>query len=159
MRWWLVRLIGYPVLYYEHIPVAYLAHYYRWENHEQILAGPQYSNNGSIRWMSCEELLMHKAHYDVSFKDLPAFNLVMLGKQGWKFQTYPHSLACCIFEVRYFPSCSQPRLKFELCLEEFFVCMFYLFGVVHGGAWDQETSFIFLMNLGCRMVVAYIVTF
>lgn len=80
---------------------SYLAHYYRWENDEQILAGPQYSNNCSIRWMSCEELPMHKVHDDMGFKDLPAFNLAMLGKQGWKFQTYPHSLAYRIFEARY----------------------------------------------------------
>jgi len=40
----------------------------------------------------------------MGFKDLSAFNLVMLGKQGWKFITEPDSLVARIFKARYFPS-------------------------------------------------------
>ena len=47
---------------------------------------------------------MHKIHGGMSFKDLTAFNLDMLGKQGWKFQTEPNSLVSRIFKARYFPS-------------------------------------------------------
>ncbi|KEH17822.1 transmembrane protein, putative [Medicago truncatula] len=50
------------------------------------------SNNRGIHWLSWEKLTMHKKYGGVSFKDLTAFNLAMLGKQGWKFQTHPDSL-------------------------------------------------------------------
>lgn len=38
-----------------------------------------------INWLSWEKLSMHKSHGGMGFKDLSAFNLAMLGKQGWKF--------------------------------------------------------------------------
>jgi len=40
---------------------------------------------------------MHKTQGGMGFKDLSAFNLAMLGKQGWKFQTEPDSLVSRIF--------------------------------------------------------------
>jgi len=40
----------------------------------------------------------------MSFKDLLAFNLAMLGKQGWKLQTEPESLVSLIFKAHYFPN-------------------------------------------------------
>jgi hypothetical protein len=57
-----------------------------------------------INWMSWEKLLVHKVHGGMGFKDLSAFNLAMLGKQGWKFLTEPNSLVARIFKARYFPS-------------------------------------------------------
>jgi len=51
-----------------------------------------------------EKLSIHKNHGGLGFKDLSAFNLAMLGKQGWKFLTEPHSLVFRIFKARYFPS-------------------------------------------------------
>ena len=46
---------------------------------------------------------MHKKYGGMSFKDLTAFNLVILGKQGWKFQTDPDSLVTNLFKARHFP--------------------------------------------------------
>ncbi|WJX25744.1 hypothetical protein P8452_14757 [Trifolium repens] len=40
------------------------------------------STNRGIHWMSWEKLAMHKTHGGMGFKDLAAFNLAMLGKQG-----------------------------------------------------------------------------
>jgi len=42
----------------------------------------------------------------MGFKDLSAFNLAMLGKQGWKFLSEPDSLVSRIFKARYFPACN-----------------------------------------------------
>jgi hypothetical protein len=39
----------------------------------------------------------------MGFKDLAAFNVAMLGKQGWKFQTEPDTLVSRVFKARYFP--------------------------------------------------------
>ena len=47
---------------------------------------------------------MHKTQGDMGFKDLPAFNLAMLGKEGWKFQTEPNSLVYRNFKSCYFPT-------------------------------------------------------
>jgi len=47
---------------------------------------------------------MHKTHGGMGFKDLTAFNLAMIGKQGWKFMFEPNSLVSRIFKARYFPN-------------------------------------------------------
>jgi len=39
----------------------------------------------------------------MGFRDLTAFNLAMLGKQGCKFQTQPKCLVTRLFKARYFP--------------------------------------------------------
>jgi len=57
-----------------------------------------------INWLSWEKLSMHKNHGSHGFKDLSAFNLPMLGKQGWKFLTDPQSLDSRIFKAQHFPS-------------------------------------------------------
>ena len=62
------------------------------------------SSNRGIHWMSWERLSVHKSHGGMGFKDLYSFNLAMLGKQGWKFQTDPTSLVSRIFKARYFPN-------------------------------------------------------
>lgn len=54
--------------------------------------------------MNWEKLFAPKIHRGMGFKDLSAFNLAMLGKQGWKFITEPDSLVSRIFKARYFPS-------------------------------------------------------
>jgi hypothetical protein len=65
----------------------------------------------AIHWMSWEKLSAPKIHGGMGFKDLSAFNLAMLGKQGWKFITEPESLVAHIFKARYFPLGSISRLK------------------------------------------------
>lgn len=62
------------------------------------------TSHRGINWLSWEKLSMYKVHGGMGFKDLSAFNLAMLGKQGWKFLTEPNSLVSRIFKARYFPS-------------------------------------------------------
>lgn len=57
-----------------------------------------------INLLSWEKLFVHKNHGGMGFKDLTAFNLAMLGKQGWKFFTEPDSLVSRMFKARYFPN-------------------------------------------------------
>jgi len=54
--------------------------------------------------MNWEKLSAPKVHGGMGFKDLSAFNLAILGKQGWKFITEPNSLVARILKARYFPS-------------------------------------------------------
>jgi len=42
-------------------------------------------------------------HGGMGFRDLTAFNLAMLGKQGWKFQTQKDCLVSKLYKARYFP--------------------------------------------------------
>jgi len=62
------------------------------------------TNNRGINWISWEKLSMHTKYGGMGFKDLSAFKLAMLGKQGWKFQTEPQSLVSHILKARYFPN-------------------------------------------------------
>jgi hypothetical protein len=56
--------------------------------------------------MSWEKLSVHKNSGGMGFKDLTAFNLAMLGKQGWKIQSQPDNLVSRLFKARYFPNCN-----------------------------------------------------
>ena len=62
------------------------------------------STHRGIHWMNWEKLSAPKVYGGMGIKDLSAFNLAMLGKQGWKFITEPNSLIARIFKARYFPS-------------------------------------------------------
>jgi len=54
--------------------------------------------------LSWERLSVYKNHGGIGFKDLTSFNVAMLGKQGWKFQTDVDSIVTKLFKVRYFPN-------------------------------------------------------
>ena len=47
----------------------------------------------------------------MSFKDLEAFNVAMLGKQGWKLQTDSNRLVLRIFKARYYQNNSYLESK------------------------------------------------
>ena len=57
-----------------------------------------------INWLSWKKLSMHKSQGCMGFKDMWAFNLAMLGKQWWNFQTKPETVVSRIFKVHYFPN-------------------------------------------------------
>ena len=61
------------------------------------------ANNKGMHWLSWDKLSVHKNHGGMGFKDLAAFNVAMLGKQGWKFQTEPDTLVAKVFKAKYFP--------------------------------------------------------
>jgi len=53
-----------------------------------------------MRW---DKLSLHKSRGGLRFRDMEAFNISMLGKQGWKLLTEPSSLLTCILKAKYFP--------------------------------------------------------
>jgi len=64
------------------------------------------ASNKGMHWLSWEKLSVHKNHRGMGFKDLAAFNVAMLGKQGWQLQTNSDSLVSRIFKVLYCPNSS-----------------------------------------------------
>jgi hypothetical protein len=56
-----------------------------------------------MHWISWERLYVHKNYGGIGFKDLASFNVAILGKQGWKFQTDNTSLVTRLFKAHYFP--------------------------------------------------------
>jgi hypothetical protein len=40
----------------------------------------------------------------MGFRDLHAFNLAMIAKQGWNILTKPHTLVAKLYKARYFPN-------------------------------------------------------
>ncbi|XP_061993825.1 uncharacterized protein LOC133711745 [Rosa rugosa] len=59
-----------------------------------------------IHWRSWEKLCLTKHEGGMGFKDLYAYNLAMLGKQGWRILSNPHSLIAKLYKAKYFPHCS-----------------------------------------------------
>ena len=49
----------------------------------------------------------------MGFRDLQAFNLAMLAKQGWRLHEEPFSLMAWVFKAKYFPNCDV------LCMVEY----------------------------------------
>lgn len=60
------------------------------------------STNSHLNWMSWDRLTKHKSSGGLGFKNFRDFNIAMLGKQGWRFMAYPHSLATRLYKARYF---------------------------------------------------------
>jgi len=49
---------------------------------------------------------MHKKDGGMRFKNIPTFNLAMLGKQGWRLTTNPGSLVARLYKEKYYPRCN-----------------------------------------------------
>jgi hypothetical protein len=69
------------------------------------------ARNKSLHWLSWENLYVHKNHGGMAFKDLTAFNVALLGKQGWKLQTDSDSLVSRIFKAQHYLNNSYSELK------------------------------------------------
>jgi len=53
-----------------------------------------------MRW---DKLTLHKSSEGTGFQNMEAFNLSMLGKQGWKLLNDSSSLLTRILKAKYFP--------------------------------------------------------
>ena len=65
----------------------------------------QLRNKKKIHWIKWSSLCEPKAKEGVGFRDLSAFNLVMLAKQAWHLIHRHHSLLYRVYKARYFPTC------------------------------------------------------
>ena len=54
-----------------------------------------------IHWRSWERLCLTKHEGGIGFKNLYAYNLAMLAKQGWRIITNPDSLIARLYKARY----------------------------------------------------------
>ncbi|PRQ38153.1 putative RNA-directed DNA polymerase [Rosa chinensis] len=59
-----------------------------------------------IHWRSWDRMCLTKAEGGMGFKNLYAYNLAMLAKQGWGLISNPASLIARLFKARYYPNCS-----------------------------------------------------
>jgi len=68
---------------------------------------PQGSNEGinhGIYRLSLDKLSLHRrSMVSMRFRNLYAFNLIMLAKQAWKIIVNPHSLVTQVLKTKYFP--------------------------------------------------------
>ncbi|CAN1804672.1 Putative ribonuclease H protein At1g65750 [Linum perenne] len=65
--------------------------------------GTKSTGGSGMTWMRWDKLSVKKVDGGLGFKDLHAFNLAMMGKQGWKFMTDHGALVTRIFKAKYFP--------------------------------------------------------
>ncbi|GAV78934.1 hypothetical protein CFOL_v3_22399 [Cephalotus follicularis] len=64
----------------------------------------QQSDASKIHWIAWQKLCQPKSKGGLGFRDLRAFNLAMLAKQGWKLEKEEDSLCFKIMKAKYFQS-------------------------------------------------------
>ncbi|VFQ81170.1 unnamed protein product [Cuscuta campestris] len=62
--------------------------------------GGKGQNSKGIHWMSWTRMAVPKNFGGLGFKQVRAFNVAMLGKQGWRFLTRPEALVSRVFKAR-----------------------------------------------------------
>ena len=63
----------------------------------------QCQQESKIAWVGWRKLCKSKDRGGMGFRDLQAFNLALLAKQGWRLLTNPDSLGARIYKARYYP--------------------------------------------------------
>lgn len=63
----------------------------------------QRQQESKIAWVSWKKMCTSKLKGSMGFRNLQAFNLVILTKQGWRLLSNPYSLVAKIYKAKYYP--------------------------------------------------------
>jgi hypothetical protein len=73
----------------------------------------QQDKDNKIHWLGWEKLTRTKREGGLGYKDLYAFNLAMLAKQGWRLLTKPGSLCARVMKAKYYPDTSVLQAEYQ----------------------------------------------
>jgi hypothetical protein len=64
-----------------------------------------------IHWVSWKKISNQKSLGGMGFRDIQAFNLALLAKQGWRIITEPNTMLAKLLKAKYFPNSSLLQAK------------------------------------------------
>uniref|UniRef100_A0A5B7A5C8 Reverse transcriptase zinc-binding domain-containing protein n=1 Tax=Davidia involucrata TaxID=16924 RepID=A0A5B7A5C8_DAVIN len=76
----------------------------------------QQGSERKIHWLKWGRLCKGKGYGGVGFREMEAFNLALLAKQGWRLMHGANSLFYKVYKVKYFPYESFMEAKLGSCL-------------------------------------------
>ncbi|KAM1767625.1 hypothetical protein TB2_045509 [Malus domestica] len=84
---------------------------FKWSGCELLVkvvaqALPSDPDSRKIHWKSWDKLCNAKPEGGMGFRNLYAFNLAVLAKQGWRIAQFPDSLTARLLKAKYFPNTS-----------------------------------------------------
>jgi hypothetical protein len=73
----------------------------------------QREGSHKIHWLCRDKMIRPKSEGGLGFRDIHAFNLAMLAKQGWRLLSNPDSLCARILKAKYFQNtnCLRAQVK------------------------------------------------
>lgn len=66
-----------------------------------------------IRWISWDKLCAPKSEGGFGFKNMYAFNLGLIAKQGWRLVHEPHYLVAQTLKTKYYPTSNFLQVMFD----------------------------------------------
>ena len=110
----------------------------------------QWGREKKVAWVSWKYLCKPKADGGMRFRDLKAFNLALLAKQGWRLHQNPNSLVHKVLKAQYFLDSSFMEAQLGKKLSYIWRSIMVAKNIIkEGSRWVMEEALRYGKRDGC----------